>query len=340
MATPSDQHGTVELSETPAIPELTFRRFRGDEDFAKMVEVINSTKATDGIDRSPTVETIRNFYRLRTNWDSSRDILYAEVDEMLVGYDAMLWDVNGQDQRLYWQVGFVRPEWRRRGIGRALLRYGERRLREIAAGQPDDGTKLFEAEAADTQIGKEALLRNEGYSPARHAYTMLRDLTEALPEAAPPDQIELRPVTPQHYEPIRLAANEAFRDSWSDVPDDEEQFKRWIEAPDFRPELWVAAWDGDQIAGVVLNTIHAAENREYDRRRGWLYTVCTRRPWRGRGLARALLAESMRRFAADGMTEAALMVDTENVTGALRLYESVGFRPIKRTIVYRKPLDP
>jgi mycothiol synthase len=39
------------------------------------------------------------------------------------------------------------------------------------------------------------------------------------------------------------------------------------------------------------------------------------------------------------MTEAALGVDTENVSGALRIYESCGFWPVSRTTSYRKPFD-
>jgi ribosomal protein S18 acetylase RimI-like enzyme len=40
-----------------------------------------------------------------------------------------------------------------------------------------------------------------------------------------------------------------------------------------------------------------------------------------------------------GMSEAALGVDTDNTSGALRLYESVGFRPVKRFSAYQKSLD-
>lgn len=136
MTSSANAQDTFEVPDAPAIPGLTFRRFRGDEDFAKMVEVINATKVADGIERSPTVAGIRNFYRHRTNWDATRDTLYAEVGGELIGYDAMLWDVSSQGERLYWQIGFVRPEWRRKGLGRALLRFGEGRLREIAAGTP------------------------------------------------------------------------------------------------------------------------------------------------------------------------------------------------------------
>jgi len=64
-----------------------------------------------------------------------------------------------------------------------------------------------------------------------------------------------------------------------------------------------------------------------------------RRPWRKQGLARALIARSLSQLRELGMTEASLTVDTENPSGALRLYEGLGYRPVKRGSVYRKPLD-
>ena len=38
------------------------------------------------------------------------------------------------------------------------------------------------------------------------------------------------------------------------------------------------------------------------------------------------------------MTEAALGVDVDNPNGALRLYQSMGFRMVKQYTTYRKPL--
>jgi mycothiol synthase len=63
-----------------------------------------------------------------------------------------------------------------------------------------------------------------------------------------------------------------------------------------------------------------------------------RRPWRKRGLAKALLACAMRKLIELGMHEAALGVDTQNPNGALGLYESMGFKPVKRWVTYRKAI--
>ena len=67
--------------------------------------------------------------------------------------------------------------------------------------------------------------------------------------------------------------------------------------------------------------------------------ISTRRDWRRKGVARALIVESLKLHEALGMTAAALHVDTENPTGALKVYEDCGYRPVKTEIVYRRPLS-
>jgi ribosomal protein S18 acetylase RimI-like enzyme len=90
---------------------------------------------------------------------------------------------------------------------------------------------------------------------------------------------------------------------------------------------------------VIHNFIDADENAEYQRKRGYTEGICTRRPWRKLGLARSLLVQSMEMFKEMGMTETALSVDSENISGALRLYEGVGYRKVKQQVIYRKPME-
>jgi ribosomal protein S18 acetylase RimI-like enzyme len=87
-----------------------------------------------------------------------------------------------------------------------------------------------------------------------------------------------------------------------------------------------------------MNFIYPAENKALGVRRGWLDHVSVRRPWRRRGLASALIADSLRALRDEGMTEAALGVDAENLSGALRVYESQGFRAVRTSVSYRKAL--
>ena len=75
------------------------------------------------------------------------------------------------------------------------------------------------------------------------------------------------------------------------------------------------AWDGDQVAAGVANAIYPAENESLGTRRGWLDSVFTRRQWRRRGLAEALIVRSLHLLSERGMTTAVLGVDAENPSG-------------------------
>lgn len=154
-----------------------------------------------------------------------------------------------------------------------------------------------------------------------------------------PSGLELRPVARDHYPAIWQANREAFRDHWGGSDESEAAMRRFLEAPDADPSLWLIAWDGDRVAGGVINAIHPAENEALGVRRGWLDSVFTRRPWRRRGLARALIARSLLLLRERGMQGAALGVDADNEQRALRLYEEAGFAVHDRFVAFRKPMD-
>ena len=324
----------------PAVPGLIFRGFQGESDYPLMAAVIEASKVADQIERVTTAEDVARNYSHMTNSDPYKDMIFAEVHGEVVGYGRCEWHQNTAGERLYFHLGFVKPAWRRKGIGRGMLGAMQRRLCEIAATQPGDGPRFFEAFAADTEAATEALLRCAEYSPVRHFYQMVRPLSEAVSVSPLPPGLEVRPASPEHRRAIWEADQEAFRDHWGYVPGTEVDYQRWLDDPIQDPALWQIAWDAqaDQVAGMVLNFLNRAENIEYKRERGWTEGLSVRRPWRKRGVARALLTRSLQMFKDMGMTEAALGVDTENVTGALRLYESVGFRVVKRSSAYRRPL--
>src|SRR4029450_4609617 len=85
------------------------------------------------------------------------------------------------------------------------------------------------------------------------------------------------------------AGGKAFRDHWGSIEEDEASFERFASDTRTDPALFVVGFAGDEIAGAVLNVIDDAENGLFDRRRGLLDSVFVRRPYRQRGLGRALV---------------------------------------------------
>jgi GNAT superfamily N-acetyltransferase len=161
---------------------------------------------------------------------------------------------------------------------------------------------------------------------------------ERIVESPLPDGFEVRPVTPDQHVTIWHANREAFRDHWGGSDESLEQLRRILDDPDTDPSLWLIAWDGDEVAGGVWNAIYPAANEMHGVQRGWLDSVFTRRAWRKRGLASALIGRSLRLLRERGMTSAMLGVDADNPTGALGLYESAGFVVHDRFVALRKPM--
>jgi ribosomal protein S18 acetylase RimI-like enzyme len=221
-----------------------------------------------------------------------------------------------------------------------MLRHNEQRLRELASEHDEDLSKVFEAWTSDAERDWTDLLEEAGYEPVRYGFEMVRSSLNEIPDHPIPQGLEVRPVLPEQVGQIWDAAREAFRDHWGFCEEEwsADQLEGWREDPTFKPELWQVAWDGDEVAGMVLNFINETENEEHDRKRGYTETICVRRPWRRRGLARALIARSMQLHRRLGMTEVALGVDALNPNGALQLYESMGYETVKRYVTYRKPL--
>ena len=331
----------IMLTDAPPLPGLCVRGFRGEADYPAMVAVLNASKEADQIEDVDTIEEVANTYAHLVNCDPYRDMLFVQMNDEVVGYTRVYWQAEDSGALIYSHVGFLRPEWRGRGIGRAMLLANERRLRAIAATHRATSSSQFSVVAMHGEAAKARLLERAGYAPARYFLEMVRPDLEAIPNCPLPAGLEVRPVRPEHYRAIWEADVEAFRDHWGYTQRTEADYQQWLnDGVEFQPEIWKVAWDSrsGQVAGMVLGFIFEGQNARYQRRRGWTENICVRRPWRRRGLAHALIAENLRELKARGMTEAALGVDAENLSGALRLYQSMGFREVYHNTIYRKPL--
>jgi len=329
----------ITLPEAPSIDGLTFRLFRDESDYHFVVDLGNASSAADGVEDFVTFEWVKNYLTYLTGFDPYRDLLFAEVNGRPVAQTRVWSRLLDDGTRLYMNAGSVLPQWRRLGIGRALLHWAEGRLREIAAAQPGTGRHALRSFTSDRETGTTALLEQAGYRAVRYGFEMARSLTESILELPLPAGVVVRSVAPQQYRQVGAAMNEAFRDHWGHSESTEEDYQRWINGPHFQPHLWQVAWAGDEVAGMVLNFIDREYNENFRRLRGWTDPICVRRLWRKQGLAKALIARSMQLLKEQGMTEVGLGVDADNPNGALRLYESLGYRQTMCFMTYEKPID-
>jgi len=328
-------------TELTGLPDgVRLRPYAGPTDDVALTEIMNREYEVDGVPERATVEEVAASNRHRSEmFDAYRDVTMAEVDGRSIAYAERSWvDTSDGEYREYRCDGAVLPEWRRRGIGSALLAENQRRQRELAATHQTARPLILGSWASDRQDANIALLRNSGFEQVRWFFEMIRSLEDSIPEVPLPEGLDIRPVTMDSIKQIWLADVEAFKDHWGGFDSSDEALQRWIERPSFDPTLWVIAYDGDEVAAGVVNAIHAEENATLGVDRGWLHSVFTRRPWRRRGLARALIARSLVLLKERGLDQGILGVDAANPTGALGLYEGIGFVVAERSTAWRKPL--
>jgi ribosomal protein S18 acetylase RimI-like enzyme len=100
---------------------------------------------------------------------------------------------------------------------------------------------------------------------------------------------------------------------------------------EFDPALWFLVERDDELVACALHW------REHSGR-GWVKDLVVRENERGRGLGHALLVQGFRAYSARGVGRVGLKVDANNPTGAVRLYEGVGFTVDRRYGLWEKKL--
>lgn len=233
--------------------------------------------------------------------------------------------------------GGVDPTWRGRGVGRALLAWQEELARRkiAASGKAVPGRVMVHVEGRLQD--RRRLAERAGFRPVRWFVDMTRRLDTAPPEVELPAGLRLVPFDPAYSERTRLAHNEAFAEHWGSEPRAPEDWERaTVGGRSFRPDWSFVVLDGDEVAAYTLGSAYRQDWEGQGYTCGWTDLLGVRPAWRGRRLARALLAASMRAFAASGMERADIGVDSENAFGALDLYRRLGYEPVHRSIAYTK----
>lgn len=331
----------IEIKNTPQIPELSFRYYQGKSDHPVLIDLYNAINEHANIDERETQKNFDAIYANLRNCKPQEDMILAEVGGKLAASGRVSWSEEMEGDYIYSTRNDTHPDWLNSSLQDAIQTWTEGRGREISAGHPVEADKYFESWVSETQTAKIAMLRRFGFFEERYFFEMFRRLSDFVPAAKLPDGLEVRPVTPDHYRPIWDALNEAFRDHWGHVEGTEDDFQRWLkrigEIDGYAPELWKVAWEGDMVAGMVLNGVFEEENQALGIKRGWTDPICVRRHWRKLGLATALIYQSLAMFKEMGMSQGALGVDTINPSGALKLYQNCGYVSHQQWMAFRKP---
>ena len=226
-------------------------------------------------------------------------------------------------------AGGVRPNARGRGLGQRLVGWAVERATQLHAAAGSAEPWRLQLGVTNDEADAVRLLADAGFEPVRYWFAMSRRTADS-PELRAPAGVHIRTYRPTDDRALYAAHLEVFRDHWGFQPRPYEQWKHTTRA-DFRPDLSFLAVDpDDQIVGYVTTRVGA------DPDRAELAVVGTRRSWRGHGIASALIDRALVAYARAGIGTATLDVDSTNPTGALGVYQRMGFQVESRVTTYER----
>jgi len=249
--------------------------------------------------------------------DLADDVRVVEVGRTVVAYGLV---------RRAGSMVVVAPDHEGAGAGTLLLRWVEQRERQR-------GHRTHRQWIAAGNAGGRAMLASAGYTRTHSYVRMARRLVAAPPPTLRPPGVIIRQVEVAE-DAMALHALDAA--SFAGAPDYEpeslEEFSaEHLHAPDLDPELCWVAERGQEIAGFLLG------HRWRQSGVGFVDLLAVHPEHQRLGIGTALLGEALTGFAADGLSQAQLGVDSDNPR-ALRLYERAGMARRFRFDTYERPL--
>lgn len=322
---------------TLLLPPFTARTYAGETDLLAIVELINTCNAIDHLDHVVTVAELQHDLDNPDPDPVDERRLWTDATGRLIGYSRLrLLSATTTAQEGFFNLK-VHPEARYQGVEDQILSWVETTLRHV---ERSPNLPLYlRIGLRESQTEQRAWLEQHGFSVVRCFYRMARSLAEPIPSPQFPVGFTVRSLQPEDVPAWVEMFNQTFIDHWNHHPVAVERRQQWLTHPTYDPELdQVAIAPDGTFAAFCFSLIEPEDNRWTGRQEGWIGDLGTRRGFRRLGLGRAMLLTGMHQLKAKGMDTALLGVDSENPSGALKLYESEGFRRQWSNLAYCREL--
>lgn len=266
--------------------------------------------------------------------DRERGSLGAFDGDVMVGYMKTPVRPPGNGVHRVFIDGGVHPDYRRQGVGTALLKAGVAAAKDLHARSHPTVGLAIDVQAGEHIPGMAELLRPEGFEPVRYYQHMEHPLGDAIPDAPIPDGLRIEPWSEQNDEDFLFVRNESFLDHWGSVEMPVGVWKNNITNHTFRPAASFLLRDAENgtPAGMIVTMYWEADTVATGVRDAHFMIIGTLRAYRKRGVAGGLITHALRAAVDQGYDRASLGVDAANPTGAFGIYERAGFVPTLRFV--------
>lgn len=232
--------------------------------------------------------------------------------------------------------GAVEGEYRRRGIGTALLDWQLARARQLLATSERTVPGRIVANAEEGLPDAVHMLVARNFRPQRWYFDLRRDLSLPIPSLELDRSLQIVPWSEDLDEQCRLAHNDAFEVHWGSEPSSPQT---WAEDREFLTPEWSflaldKSSDRAKVVGYLLSGKYEQDWESLGWTEGYIDMLGVRQAWRNRGIATALVAHAMGVYAADGIEYAAVGVDAAAPSKTYGLFSALDFEAIRSSTMF------
>ena len=257
----------------------------------------------------------------RPNYSPEYDLFVVEKTGTMIGYMEMTPELDiGRVVLGCW----LRREYRRKGLATKLLSYAMNRAAGI-------GARVLHANVAENNVVARSVLSKLGFKCVRKFFEFKLDMDKLCWKeiiGVVPESHYLR-----HGEEAKLTQiqNRCFAGSWGYNPNTVDTIAYRTRLSRFSSEDVVLTEEAGKVTGYCWTEIAC----DMDKREGRIYMLGVDPDCRGKGIGRRLLFGGLAHLRGEGVSLAALTVDSKN-EAACDLYRSVGFEIRASSLWYEK----
>ena len=307
-------------------------------DLPEIAALLSEGLSFDGLVFVQTAEELAEEFD-GTYCSLNHDVIVAIYESSIIGVGYTIFLPSEIKEERCYIFGTTKPEFRGNGVGTAVMQWASEHGESLLRSTNRTIQKYLRSDMSATNSSAGSLFQSFNMSPVRWNDDLIIDLADS-PEVFTASEYSIVAWDSSRDEEARVVKNLAFMDHWGSTPTSKDGWEQLAHGSTARLDQSFFALDSNHnIVGLLLSHRYESDDEALGKRIGWIDKLATLAEHRKQSIGKSLITHALAAYQRDGLTHAALDVDTENPTGAYGLYTAVGFSTFRGKVTYERIVE-